>query len=156
MQIWQLFHILEEYCNITKESSSLYCNMIKYLLQNKKIHGSQTIEELTMIDLHDWRTFFQGSLYSLYNVDKLKKILLTIHEYISTNGIVSVIAESNRKTERSYNQSKTHNQAMIDIISKTKKRLASNTSSKVNIGTISVSLSAGFLLGCLYTWSRLK
>lgn len=97
MQIWQLFHILKDYCDITHESASMYCNMIKYLLRMKTIHPEQSIYSVVCIDTYAWRTLFRSSSYSIYNVDKLKSILANIEEYISTYGIESIVPPQPRK-----------------------------------------------------------
>lgn len=91
MQVWQLFHILQDYCAITNDSSTLYCNMTKYLLQKQKIHGEQSIYSLTLIDSNEWRSFFRGTIFSDHHVQKFATILRNINEYLNTHGIVSVI-----------------------------------------------------------------
>jgi CHAT domain-containing protein len=135
MQVWQLFHILQEYCQITGDNATLYCNMIKFLLHNKYIHGTQTIKHVTNINSKEWESYFSGSLYSMYNVNKLQSILLTIHEYLSSHNIVSIITPLQSATLRRIPTTNQYPQS----------------SSYLHLGTIGLSITTGFVLGYLYT-----
>jgi CHAT domain-containing protein len=135
MQVWQLFHILHEYCQITGDNATLYCNMIKFLLHNKKIHGTQTIEHISIISSKEWQSYFSGSLYSMYNANKLQSILLTIHEYLSSHNIVSIITPLQSATLR---RIPTANQGP-------------QPSSYLQLGAICLSITTGFMLGYWYS-----
>lgn len=137
MQVWQLFHILQDYCNITKENPSLYCNMIKHLLQKQKIHGKQTIHSLTHISPTHWQAFFRDSIFTHYHAEKLQAIIKHVDEYLTTHGITSILLQTTR------------NDYTLTSLSKS---IQSTTPKPNNVCNVAISLVAGFGIGCLCTW----
>lgn len=140
MQVWQLFHILVDYCEITKDNARLYCNMVKFLLQNRKIDGENSIDSLTKISDDEWYSYFHGSLYSSYNVKKLQAMLRNVNDYICTHEIRSVI--NTPSTSRRTND-------CVFIKSQDTKPLSSITTTYCGLGFAGF---AGFCIGCAYVW----
>lgn len=82
MQVWQLFHMIPEYCDITHENASLYCNMVKFLLRIGKIHGTQEVVALKGVPLQEWIKCLKGSCFSTHHAAMFHKLIHNIIEYI--------------------------------------------------------------------------
>lgn len=131
MQVWQLFHIIPHYCDHTKEDANVYCNMIKFLLKTKRIHGEQSIDSLAAIPKHQWMSLFHGSIFSICHVERFRAVIHNVTDYVSTHAIESVLTPPDEVTSPSATPMHTNN---------------------THIGTIAMGVFTGFVVGCLCTW----
>lgn len=143
MQVWQLFHILQDYCNITTENPYLYCNMIKHLLQKQKIHGHQSIHSLTCISSTNWQDFFRDSIFTPYHAQKLQTTLINIDEYLRTHGITSILNAS-------------HTDNILASISRStcfsSPKESTSVATQNTVYHVAIGLITGFSMGWLYAW----